>query len=103
MKKPFVLLINGSPHEDGIVHELLDLVLKGAESVGAETKVVNLYRLKVVHEPGYYSEDPTREVPANMPKDDITALYPEILRADALVLGTPVYLGQHERHNERFY
>jgi len=91
MKKPFVLAINGSPHDHGVVHELLDLVLKGAEKVGAEIKTVNLYKLKVVHEPGYYSEDATQEVPEKMPKDDITDLYPEIIRADALVLGTPVY------------
>ena len=91
MNKPFILAINGSPHKEGNVAQLLDLVLGGAKEAGAETKRVNLYELTIVHEPGYYSEDPEKEVPKNMPKDGITALYPEILRADGLVLGTPTY------------
>lgn len=90
-KPPFVLAINGSPHQDGIVTGLLNLVLQGAKRAGAEVKMINLYGLEITHEPGYYSEDAGFEVPANMPHDDIVALYPEIMRADALVLGTPVY------------
>lgn len=91
MRKPFILAINGSPHEHGTVRELLDLVTKGAETAGAEIKTIDLYKLGIVHEPGYYSENATQEVPEKMPKDGITALYPEIIRADGLVLGTPVY------------
>ena len=63
----------------------------GAKHVGAETKIIDLYKLTIIHEPGYYSEAAAKEVPQKMPKDDIVALYPEIMRADALVLGTPVY------------
>lgn len=91
MSKPFILGVNGSPHEDGIVCELLASVLDGAEKEGAETKVIDLYELCMIPTEGNYSEDPALEVPAHMPKDDITALYPEILRADGLVLATPVY------------
>jgi len=91
MKSILILAVNGSPHDQGIVSELLSLVLQGAEKEGAETKTVDLYNLVTVREPGYYSEDAKKEVPEQMPKDDIVALYPEIMRADALVLGTPVY------------
>lgn len=91
MDKPFILAINGSPHAHGNVAGLLDAVLGGAQKAGAETRRVNLYDLEIVHEPGLYSEDPGKEVPENMPKDGITALYPEILRAGGLVLGTPTY------------
>lgn len=91
MKKPYILAINGSPHADGIVAELLKSVLDGAERAGAEVKIINLYSLDVEHAPGNYSQNPAREMPGMMPKDGITELYPEILRADGLVFGTPVY------------
>jgi multimeric flavodoxin WrbA len=91
MPTPFILGVNGSPHREGIVGELLRAVLSGAEREGAETREVDLYALKIVHEPGYYSEDPQKETPEKMPKDDIVALYPDIRRADGLVLATPVY------------
>lgn len=91
MEKPFILAINGSPYEHGSVAGLLDLVLGGAKEAGAETRRIDLYALAVVHEPGLYSEDPEKEVPEKMPKDGITGLYPEILRAGGLILGTPTY------------
>ncbi len=90
-KKVFILGINGSPHKDGIVSELLNSVLTAAAKEGAETKVINLYDLKSVRTAGAYSKDPTSDTVANAPQDDITALYPEIIRADGLVFATPVY------------
>jgi multimeric flavodoxin WrbA len=83
--------VNGSPHPSGVVAELLELVLGGAREAGAATDVLNLYGLRITHEPGFYSEDPRREVPAAMPGDDIVRRYPDIVRADGLVLATPVY------------
>lgn len=64
--KPYILGINGSPHKDGLVTEIIQGVLDGAKSAGAEVKLVHLYDLSIIHEPGYYSEDPEKEVPANM-------------------------------------
>ncbi len=89
--RPFILGVSGSPHAQGTVQELLGLVLSGASKAGAETKIVNLYALDIVHEKGFYSEDPQKAIPENMPPDGITALYPEIVRADGIVLATPVY------------
>ena len=91
MAKPFILGVNGSPHETGVVADLLTAVIDGAAREGAETKIVHLYKFRIVHEPGLYSENPEKAVPEGMPKDDIVALYPEIERADGLVLATPVY------------
>ena len=91
MDKPFILGVNGSPHTDGIVAELLASVLRAAEKEGAETRTLNLSSLSMVPTEGHYSEDPSSEIIENAPRDDITDLYPEILRADGLVLATPVY------------
>lgn len=91
MSKPFVLAINGSPHGDGVVAELLDLTLAGAAEFGAAVKRVDLYAMHILPTPGNFSRDPATETVAAMPADDMLALYPEIARADALVFGTPVY------------
>src|SRR3989338_810134 len=91
MSRSFILGINGSPHKDGTVAELLDMVLVSAAADGAETKTVNLYDLHMIPTEGNYSENPALETVENAQKDDVTALYPEILRADGLVLATPVY------------
>ena len=87
----FILGINGSPHKDGIVYELLNSVLTSAQEQGAETRIINLYDLKTVPTNGAYSKDPTSDTIVNAVKDDITDLYPEILRADGFVFATPVY------------
>jgi multimeric flavodoxin WrbA len=89
--QPYIIGVNGSPHTDGVVHELLSLVLDAAASEGSETRLINLYELESIRVRGHYSKDPASEIPANAPQDDITALYPEILRADGIVFGTPVY------------
>lgn len=89
--KNFVLGINGSPHKDGIVNELLSSVLAGAAEEGAEVKTIHLYDLQSHPVQGLYSIDPSRETVSNTQEDDITKLYPEILRADGIVLATPVY------------
>ncbi|MBI1974216.1 flavodoxin family protein [Candidatus Micrarchaeota archaeon] len=93
MKKyrPFVLGINGSPHSMGITAKLLDLVLGGAKRAGAETRRVDLYKLRITHEPGLYSISSRLEVPKRMPRDDIRDLYKDIIRAGGLVLATPNY------------
>ncbi len=91
MNAPFILGVNGSPHLKGNVAHILNLVLSGARKEGAKTEIIHLYKLKIIHNPGYYSEDPKKEIPKNMPKDDIVRLYPKIIKADGLVLATPVY------------
>jgi multimeric flavodoxin WrbA len=88
---PSILGISGSPHADGMTNKLLKAVLDAATQEGAETKLINLYELNIVHEPGYYSKDPSAAIPKKMPRDDITALYPDIRRAEGIVLATPTY------------
>ncbi|MBI2024980.1 MAG: flavodoxin family protein [Candidatus Harrisonbacteria bacterium] len=91
IKKAHIIGINGSPHKNGLVAKLLMEVLEAARENGAETQLVHLYDLSIIHEQGLYSEDPEKEVPANMPEDGITKIYPDLIRADGLVLATPVY------------
>ncbi len=90
-EKPLILGINGSPHQDGIVAELLGITLTAAENAGATTEIIHLYDLTSIHTQGLYSESPELETIKNIPKDDITALFPKIIKADGLVFATPVY------------
>lgn len=87
----FILGVNGSPHADGITAQLLNLVLDGAKLAGAQTQLIHLARLRMLPAPGHFSVNRHVEVLEHMPADDLTALYPQILRADGLVLATPVY------------
>lgn len=89
--KPFILGINGSPYLDGNTALLLKLVLNGAKRVGAKTKIINLYQLNIRPESGHYSKNPKKAILKNLPKDGMAKLYPEILKADGLVLATPTY------------
>lgn len=91
MSDVYVLGINGSPNKDGIVAELLGSLLSSAQNEGAETKTVHLYDLEAGPVAGAYSKDPKFDTVANTTQDDITDLYPDILRADGLVFATPVY------------
>jgi multimeric flavodoxin WrbA len=82
--KPYIMGINGSPAQTGIVASLLDSALQAAKNVGAEIRVINLYDLKIEPNATEYSL-------AKQPADDMKQLYPEILRADGMIFATPVY------------
>jgi len=85
-----VLGINGSPRIGGNTDILLDKVLEGAGSKGAETEKVILNKLKF---------SPCQECEGIIDygecviHDDMHELYRKIKDADALVLASPVFFG----------
>ena len=89
-----VIAVNGSPRKEWNTATLLKRALDGAASKGAETKLVHLYDLDYK---GCYSCFACKlkggwsygRCAAN---DGLKPLLDEILQADALVLGSPVYL-----------
>lgn len=88
---PYILGINGSPHQHGATIQLLKAVLAGAEAAGAETEIVDLYYQHIEPSLGLYSVNPDLEVIENMPDDDMRRLYPKIQRAIGMVFATPNY------------
>jgi len=85
-----VLGINASPRIEGNTDLLLDKVLQGARSKGADTEKIILNKLKFV---------PCQEC-AKMAdngwclvNDDMQAVYKKIKEADAIVLASPVFFG----------
>ncbi len=88
-----VMIINGSPRKNFNTAKLLKEAAKGAEDVGAETEIVNLYDLsykgcmsclvckrKGIEQHGlcFY-------------KDALTPVLEKCLNADAVIIGSPVY------------
>ena len=90
-----IFAVNGSPRKDGNTAQILEKVLEGAAFSGAETGVVHL---------GDYTFTGCRSCFACKLKggasygrcavqDDITGILETLSRADAIVMGSPVYFG----------
>jgi multimeric flavodoxin WrbA len=90
-----VIAVNGSPRKKWNTATLLERVLEGAASKGAETELVHLYDLdfkgcvscfacKTIDGPSYGR---------CVVKDDLTPLLKAVMDVQALILGSPIYYG----------
>ena len=89
------IVVNASPRKKWNTAEILQSAQKGAESVGAETEYINLYDLVFK---GCRSclvcklKDKTKG--KCYWRDDLQPVIDNILDADCLLIGTPIYFGQ---------
>lgn len=92
MKK--IVAINASPRQEGNTGTLIREAARGAESEGAQVKVIDLYRLDKFS--GCVScfgcKLPGHEGTC-IYKDGLASVLEEIRTADGLIIGTPNYLG----------
>jgi multimeric flavodoxin WrbA len=91
-----IIAINGSPRKGWNTHLLLEKALEGARSKGAETELVHLYDL---HFKGCVScfeckRKDGHSVGRCAIRDDLQPILQKIAACDALVLGSPIYLGE---------
>lgn len=88
------ILLNGSPRKNWNTALLLKEAQKGAESVGAETEYINLFDLSYT---GCRSCLACKRKGAERCrcfwKDDLSPVLDRIFAADALLIGSPIYLG----------
>ena len=85
----FVLVLKGSPRENGNSSTLAEQVAAGAKAAGAEVESVSLHTLDIrpcdacdsCHETGGVC----------VIKDDMQALFPKLRRASAILVASPVY------------
>ena len=93
MKK--IIAINGSPRKKWNTATLLKNALEGAESQGAETELVNLYDLDFKGCKSCFSckTKGSRSYGKCAVKDDLTPILERIEDVDAIILGSPIYLG----------
>lgn len=83
-----ILGINGSPRENGNTRAFLDVALKKAAELGAETSCIWLGDKSLRGCRGCYGCVKEKQCVIN---DDFQRIFNEILRADAILLGSPVY------------
>ncbi|MGD9115939.1 MAG: flavodoxin family protein [Dehalococcoidia bacterium] len=83
-----VLGINGSPRRGGNTDLLLAEIMKGAQSKGAETKILVLNDLDI--KPCQHC-DACFEAGVCRYKDDMQTVYKEMEKADAIVMATPIH------------
>lgn len=86
-----ILIVNGSPHRDGIVGRALDTIRRTAETMGAECRRVDIYSCRI--HPCVGCMKCRREGVCSLPHDDAHALAEKIAAADIVVIGTPTYWG----------
>lgn len=90
-----VIAINGSPRKNGNTATLLNKALEGAASQGAKTELVNLYDLNFKGCISCFAcklKD-GKSYGKCAVKDDLTPIFAKIEEADAIILGSPIYLG----------
>ncbi len=83
-----LLAVMGSPRKNGNTDILLSRIVDGAQAAGAEAEIVRLGELSIRECDGCHACWRGRDCSKD---DDMRRLYPKIMAADALVLGTPVY------------
>lgn len=91
MKKSLILGINGSPRKTGRTVKLIQMILSSAKKVSGEVKLVHLVDYGIKPCLGCYSIEPKKCVYPCRIKDGMQKLYPLLEKADAVVLGSPVY------------
>ena len=89
-----IFAINGSPRKNGNTAQLLQKALEGAASAGAEVKLIQLADLNFSGCRSCFAckklENPA---PGCVLKDDLAEILQELLQADGIIMGSPIYFG----------
>jgi multimeric flavodoxin WrbA len=90
-----VIAINGSPRKKWNTATLLEKALEGAASEGAETELINLYDLDFKGCKSCFSckVKGGKSFAKCSIKDGLTPVLERLEDADAVILGSPIYLG----------
>jgi multimeric flavodoxin WrbA len=85
----YVLVLKGSPRENGNSSTLAEQVAAGAKEAGAEVESISLHTLDIRPCDGC---DTCKEMDGVcVIRDDMQQLYPKLRRASAIVIASPIY------------
>ncbi|UTC83700.1 flavodoxin family protein [Treponema denticola] len=97
MKK--ILLLNASPRKNWNTAQILKSAMRGAQTAGAEVEYIDLYDLNFT---GCRSCMLCKRKGVERCrcywKDDLSPIIEKVFSADALFIGTPIYLGRPTSH-----
>ena len=100
-----VIGINAGPRKNFNTAELLENALKGAESQGAQTELINLYDYTFKGCVSCFAckikNSRTKGLCAY--RDELTPILQKALNADALIIGTPVYFDSPTAYFHAFF
>ena len=92
MKK--IYAVNGSPRKNGNTAQLLQKALEGAASAGAEVKLIQLADLNFSGCRSCFAcKKLANPAPGCVLKDDLAEILKELLQADGIIMGSPIYFG----------
>lgn len=89
-----IIGINGSPRKGWNTHLLVEAALKGATSRGAETELIHLYDMRFRGCVSCFACKQKGSAGHCAFADELLPVLGAIGRCDALVLGSPVYIGE---------
>jgi multimeric flavodoxin WrbA len=84
-----ILILNGSPRKKGNTAVLAEEVKKGAQDQSAEVEIISLQNLEI--QPCDGCDGCQNGQGGCVIDDDMQEIYPILIEADAIVIGTPVY------------
>lgn len=86
-----VVAFHGSPRSEGNTAAIVKQALKGAEEAGASVEFIQIPGLNISGCQGcrYCKDHKTCRI-----NDDMQELYEKIIKADAVILGSPVYFAE---------
>ncbi len=88
-----ILAINGSPRKNKNTATLLNYALEGAKSCGNQTKLINLYELNYKGCLSCFAckLKGGKNYGKCAVKDDLTPVLETAIKADAIIIGSPIY------------
>ncbi len=84
----------GSPHKEGNTAWIVNKILEGANEQGAETQIWYTSELDIKPCQGCLACHTSDHDQGCIINDDMQKLYEALEHADALILGSPIYMGQ---------
>jgi multimeric flavodoxin WrbA len=90
-----IIAVNGSPRKEWNTATLLKSALEGAASQGAATELIHLYDLKYKGCNSCFAckEKGGKSYGRCVVKDDLKPIFKRVEEADAVILGSPIYIG----------